>query len=62
MNTGDFGVSALFCAKLLKLNPPDWFAKDSNVLLPFTFPKTFGILLSIGAGLPPKVGGLPNAI
>lgn len=60
VNTGDFGVSALFCAKLLKLNPPDWFAKDSNVLLPFTFPKTFGILLSIGAGLPPKVGGLPN--
>lgn len=31
------------------------------MLLPPTFPKTFGMLLSIGAGLPPIVGGLPNA-
>lgn len=60
-NAGDFGASGLFCAKLLKLSPPDWLAKDSKVLLPPTLPKTFGMLLSIGAELAPIAGGLPKA-
>lgn len=42
------------------MSPPGWVAKDSNVLLPVTVPKTLDILLSIAVGLP-IAGGLPNA-
>lgn len=58
-NTG-FSGSEVFWAKLPNVRPPDWLAKDSNVLLPVVFPNTVDILFPSGEGLPPIEGGLPN--